>query len=223
VTQILHIDFVSDVACPWCAIGLHSLEEALRRMGNEVAADIQFQPFELSPEMSAQGENLDQHIGRKYGADPRQLVASREAVRQRAASVGFVFNSSADSHVYNTFDAHRLLHWAGLQGRQRDLKKILFRANFTDDANIADHEVLVALAVEGGLDPGQAREVLASGRYAAEVRAAEQLWQSRGINSVPGIVIEGKWLISGGQPPEIFEQALRDMARQVASHPASPA
>lgn len=215
--QNLHIDFVSDVACPWCAIGLHSLEEALRRVAGDVTADVHFQPFELSPDMSPQGENLDEHIGRKYGADPGQLAASREAVRQRAASVGFAFNSSAKSHVYNTFDAHRLLHWAGLRGRQRELKKILFRANFTDDSNVSDHEVLAGLAAEAGLPADEAREVLASGRYAAEVRGAEQLWQSRGIHSVPGIVVNGRWLISGGQPPEVFEQALRDIARQVAS------
>lgn len=217
MTQNLHIDFVSDVACPWCAIGLHSLEEALRRVAGEVAADIHFQPFELSPDMPPRGENLDAHIGRKYGASPQQLAANREAVRERAAGVGFAFNSSASSHVYNTFDAHRLLHWAGIQGRQQQLKKILFRANFTDDANVADHGVLAALAVEAGLDGEEARAMLASDRYAAEVRGAEQLWQSRGINSVPGIVINGKWLISGGQPPEVFEQALREIARQSAA------
>ncbi|HMA12025.1 MAG TPA: DsbA family oxidoreductase [Steroidobacteraceae bacterium] len=220
--QNLHIDFVSDVACPWCAIGLHSLEEALRRVQGEVTADIHFQPFELSPDMSPQGENLDEHIGRKYGAGPQQLAASREAVKQRAASVGFAFNSSAKSHVYNTFDAHRLLHWAGLQGRQRELKRILFRANFTDDSNVSDHEVLAALAAEAGLAADQAREVLASGRYAAEVRSAEQVWLSRGIQSVPGIVINGKWLVSGGQPPEVFEQALREIARQLAPGQGAP-
>jgi predicted DsbA family dithiol-disulfide isomerase len=220
--QTLHIDFVSDVACPWCAIGLHSLEEALRRVEDEVTAEIHFQPFELSPDMSPQGENLDQHIGRKYGADPKQLAASREAVQQRAAGVGFAFNSSARSHVYNTFDAHRLLHWAGIQGRQRELKKALFRANFTDDANVADHEVLAALAAEAGLDAIEARQVLATNRHAADVRAAEQLWQSRGIQSVPGIVINGKWLVSGGQPPEVFEQALRDIGRQVAAGQNAP-
>ena len=209
--QNLQIDFVSDVACPWCAIGLHSLEEALRRVQGEVSADIHFQPFELSPDMPPQGENLDAHIGSKYGASPQQLAASREAVRERAASVGFAFNSSARSHVYNTFDAHRLLHWAGLQGRQRELKKALFRANFSDDANVADHAVLAALAAESGLDTAEALEVLASGRHAADVRAAEKLWQSRGIQSVPGIVINGKWLISGGQPPEVFEQAIRQI------------
>jgi predicted DsbA family dithiol-disulfide isomerase len=219
MTQKLHIDFVSDVACPWCAIGLHSLEEALRRVAGEVAAEIHFRPFELSPEMSPQGENLDEHIGRKYGASPQQLATSREAVRQRAADVGFAFNSSAGSHVYNTFDAHRLLHWAGLEGRQRELKKVLFRANFTDDANVADHEVLAGLAAEAGLDAVAARDVLASNRFAAEVRAAEQLWQSRGIQSVPGIIINSKWLLSGGQPPEVFEQALREIGRQVATGP----
>jgi predicted DsbA family dithiol-disulfide isomerase len=217
MTQNLHIDFVSDVACPWCAIGLHSLEEALRRVAGEVTAEIHFQPFELSPDMSRQGENLDAHIGRKYGASPQQLAGSREAVRQRAAGVGFAFNSSSTSHVYNTFDAHRLLHWAGLQGRQIDLKRALFRANFTDNANISDQNVLVSLAAEAGLDADAAREVLRTDQYAAEVRAAEQLWQSRGIQSVPGIVINGKWLLSGGQPPEVFEQALRDIGQQVAA------
>ena len=216
-TPRLHIDFVSDVACPWCAIGLHSLEEALRRVSGDLTADIHFQPFELSPDMPPAGENLDAHIGRKYGASPQQLAGSRAAVRERAASVGFAFNSSANSHVYNTFDAHRLLHWAGLQGRQQALKKLLFRANFTDDANVSDPAVLAGLATEAGLDGDAAREVLASGRYAEEVRAAEQLWQSRGIHSVPGIVVNGQWLISGGQPPEVFEQALRQIARQVAS------
>jgi predicted DsbA family dithiol-disulfide isomerase len=214
--QNLHIDFVSDVACPWCAIGLHSLEEALRRVEGEVTADIHFQPFELSPDMAPGGENLDEHIGRKYGAAPEQLAASRESVRQRAAGVGFPFNSSSSSHVYNTFDAHRLLHWAALEGRQRELKKALFRANFSDDANVSDTEVLAQLAGQAGLDMDKAREVLSSGLYAAEVRAAEQLWQSRGIQSVPGIIINGKWLISGGQPPELFEQALREIARQVS-------
>ena len=123
--QKLHIDFVSDVACPWCAIGLHSLEQALSRTADTISADIHFQPFELSPDMTSAGENLDEHIGRKYGANPQQLAESRAAVRERAAAVGFAFNSSARSHVYNTFDAHRLLHWAGLSGRQRELKKSL--------------------------------------------------------------------------------------------------
>jgi len=217
----LKIDFVSDVACPWCAVGLGALERALETLGGEVQAELHFQPFELNPQMAREGEDIDEHLSKKYGRSPAEFEAARQAIRERGAAVGFTFGQRA--RIYNTFDAHRLLHWAGLQGRQQQLKKILFRANFTDDANIANHEVLVALAVEAGLDAGQARDVLASGRYAAEVRAAEQLWQSRGINSVPGIVIEGKWLISGGQPPEVFEQALREIAQQAAGSPGSTA
>jgi predicted DsbA family dithiol-disulfide isomerase len=216
MTRPLHIDFVSDVACPWCAIGLASLEQALQKAGDAVAVDIHFQPFELSPDMPRGGENLDEHIARKYGTTPQQMAASRNAVRERAAGVGFAFNSSARSRVHNTFDAHRLLHWAGLEGRQLALKKALFKANFSDDADVSDAEVLVALAAGAGLDAAAARDVLASGRYATEVRAAEQLWQSRGIHAVPGVVIEGKWLISGGQPPEVFEQALRNISAELA-------
>jgi predicted DsbA family dithiol-disulfide isomerase len=137
-------------------------------------------------------------------------------LRERAAALGFPFNQSSRSRMVNTFDAHRLLHWAGTLGRQRELKRALFKANFTDDANVSDREVLAGLAASVGLDADGAREVLASGRYTGEVREAEKLWLSRGIQGVPGIVINGKWLISGGQPPEAFEQALRQIAADAA-------
>ena len=210
--QQLKIDFVSDVACPWCAIGLFSLEEALRRAAGVVDADITFQPFELNPDMPAPGVNHDEHIAGKYGMPLEQFAASRQMLRERAAAVGFEINSNSRSRIYNTFDAHRLLHWAGTLGRQRELKRALFRANFTDNLNVSDTDVLVGIAASVGLDADAARQVLASQRFAAEVRQAEQLWMSRGIQAVPGIVINGKWLISGGQTPEVFEQALRNIA-----------
>ena len=212
----LKIDYVSDVACPWCAVGLNSLERALQRTAGAVEADITFQPFELNPDMPRAGQNLDQHIGGKYGATPAQLAEQRRPLRDRAASVGFAFNSSSRSRVYNTFDAHRLLHWAHLEGRQRELKHALFKANFSDDLDVSDHEQLVRIAESVGLDAARARDVLESGRYAQEVRDAEQLWVSRGISGVPGIVVNERWLISGGQPPEVFEQALRQIAEEVA-------
>ena len=210
----MRIDFVSDVACPWCAIGLHGLEEALRRTAGIVDAELRFQPFELNPDMGPAGESVDAHLTRKVGMSADQLAGSREMLRERAAALGFQFNQSSRSRMYNTFDAHRLLHWAGTLGRQRELKRALFKANFSDDANVSDREVLVGLAATAGLDADAAREVLASGRYAGEVREAEKLWISRGIQGVPGIVINGKWLISGGQPPEAFEQALRQIAAE---------
>ena len=212
MTARLAIDFVSDVACPWCAIGLASLEEALRRTTGSVTAEIRCHPFELNPHMVEGGANIDEYLGGHYGGAPEQMAAMRENVRARAASVGLVFNQDSRSRIYNTFKAHRLLHWAQDRGRQLELKRALFKANFTDNADISDNEVLVAAATAAGLDANEARSVLAGGDHADQVRAAEQLWQSRGIQSVPAVVINGKWLISGGQPPEAFEQALRQIA-----------
>jgi predicted DsbA family dithiol-disulfide isomerase len=220
MTQHLKIDFVSDVACPWCVIGLRGLEQALDNAADAVAADITFQPFELNPGMPVGGQNLREHIAEKYGSTAEQSAASRAMIRSRGAEVGFTFNMSDESRIYNTFDAHRLLHWAGTVGRQRELKHSLFTANFTDGANVSEHGVLVNAAVAAGLDEDQAREVLASGRYAEAVRDAERDWISRGIRSVPAIVINGTWLISGGQPAGAFEQALRSIAAELGQSSA---
>jgi predicted DsbA family dithiol-disulfide isomerase len=216
MARTMTIDFVSDVSCPWCIIGLRGLEEALARVGDLVAADIHFQPFELNPDMPAEGQNIVEHITRKYGSTPAQSDANRAMIRKRAADLGFTMAMSDQSRIYNTFDAHRLLHWAEQEGRQMALKHALFDAYFTQGRNPADHEVLVSAAEAAGLDGTAAREVLSSGRYATEVRDAEQLWRSRGIDAVPAIVIDGRYLISGGQPPEAFERALRQIAAQAA-------
>ena len=217
MTQHLKIDFVSDIACPWCAVGLNSLEEALKRTSKIVEADITFQPFELNPGMPAPGVNHNEHVAGIYGAGPEQMAASQKTLRERAASVGMALNFTAQSRIYNTFDAHRLLHWAGTLGRQRELKHALFKANFTDNLNISDTDVLVGIATSVGLDADAAREVLTSLRYGAEVRQAEQLWQSRGIQAVPGMIINGKWLVSGGQPPEYLVEVLRSIVTEIAS------
>ena len=215
MTQHLKIDFVSDVACPWCVIGLRGLEQALADAADTVEADITFQPFELNPGMPATGQNLVEHIMEKYGSTAEQSAASRAMIRSRGAEVGFTFNMTEESRIYNTFDAHRLLHWAGIVGRQRELKLSLFKANFTDGANVSDHGVLVDAAVAAGLDGDEARAILAAGRSAEQVRGAEREWIARGIRSVPAIVINGTWLISGGQPAGAFEQALRGIAAEL--------
>ena len=214
MTMPLKIDFVSDVSCPWCIIGLRGLEEALERLQDVVSAEIAFRPFELNPAMPPEGENVQEHVARKYGSTPAQSAANREAIRARAAAVGFMIAGSDQSRIYNTFDAHRLLHWAGLEGQQAALKHRLFEAYFTDGLDPSDHDVLVDAAERAGLDPVKARDVLASGRYAEEVREAERLWQQRGISSVPAIVINEHYLISGGQPPEAFEQAIRQIVAE---------
>lgn len=216
MTRPMKIDFVSDVSCPWCIIGLRGLEEALARTGDLIDAHITFQPFELNPGMPPEGQNIVEHITQKYGSTPEQSASNREAIRARAAELGFTMAMSDQSRIYNTFDAHRLLHWAESEGRQAALKHALFEAYFTNGQAPSDHDVLVAAAKKAGLDAEAARAVLSSGRYADEVRKAEQLWQSRGVSAVPAVIIDDRYLISGGQPADTFEQALR----QIAAEPA---
>jgi len=214
MTSHLKIDFVSDVSCPWCVIGLRSLEQALERVGDEATADIHFQPFELNPQMPPQGQDIAEHIAQKYGSTPEQLIRNQESIRARAAALGFALNMDKRSRIYNTFDAHRLLHWAGLEGRQRDLKRALFAAYFTDGRNPSDHEVLINVAAQAGLDPVRAREVLESGLYADEVRERERFYGEQRIHAVPSVIVNDRYLIQGGQPVEVFEQALRKIAAE---------
>jgi len=207
----LRIDFVSDVSCPWCAIGLTALEQALANLGDEITAEIHFQPFELNPQMPPEGEDSTQHLVNKYGSTPEQIDANREAIRARGESLGFTFRMNRRSRVYNTFDAHRLLHWAELEGRHLPLKHALLRAYFSDGEDVSSHETLARLAGEAGLDIARARQILSSDIYADEVRAQEKLYTQRGIHSVPATIINDRHLISGGQPTEAFEQALRQI------------
>lgn len=210
----LRIDFVSDVACPWCAVGLASLQHALQNLAGEVTAEIHLQPFELSPDMPVAGEDAREHIMRKYGITAAQSDANREALRQRAASVGFDYNVGDGSRVWNTFDAHRLLHWAQAQDPDKALalKQSLFRAYFSDNENVADRAVLARRAGEAGLDVDAARAMLDRGDFADAVRTLERRWQQAGIHSVPATIVNGSQLIPGGQPPEVFEHALRQIA-----------
>ena len=208
----LRIDFVSDVVCPWCAIGLAALEQALARARGAVEADIHFQPFELNPQMPPEGEDITEHLQKKYGTPPAQLAANQEAIRQRGAALGFTFDMERRRRTYNTFDAHRLLHWAELEGRQRELKHALLRAYFSEGRDVSDHATLVDVAAAAGLPAERAREILASDAYADEVRAVEQYFLQHGIQAVPAVIIERRHLISGGQPVELFEQALRQIA-----------
>ncbi len=207
----IRIDFVSDVSCPWCAIGLAALQQALDRLGDAVSVDIHVQPFELNPQMPAAGEDAVEHLQRKYGSSREQIQANQEAIRARGAALGFTFDMDRRQRVYNTFDAHRLLHFAQLQGKQLALKQRLLRAYFTEGEDVSSHDTLVRLAAEIGLDAERARDILADGSYADEVRAQEQFYLQHGIHSVPATIINQQHLIAGGQPPEAFEQALRQI------------
>jgi predicted DsbA family dithiol-disulfide isomerase len=208
----MQIDFVSDVSCPWCVIGLKSLEAALTKLEGEVVADIHFQPFELNPDMGPEGEDIVEHIARKYGSTAEQAAHNRETIRTRGAALGFVFDMSKRARIYNTFDAHRLLHWAESTGKQKELKQALFAAYFTEGRNVSDAQVLEELATKVGLDRERARNILASTEYATEVRAREQLYLSNGIHAVPAVILNNRYLVQGGQPIEVFERVLRQAA-----------
>ncbi len=210
----MRIDFVSDVACPWCAVGLNALERALEKIGPDIPVELHFQPFELNPQMPVEGEDAAEHLSRKYGASREQLAKNREHLKARGAEVGFAFGDRP--RVWNTFDAHRLLHWAGTvdPAKQRALKHTLLTAYHGNAENPGARDVLLRAAQTTGLDADRAAAILDSDDYTEEVRAAERHWQELGIHSVPAVVIDNKHLVSGGQPVEVFEQALRKVAAE---------
>jgi predicted DsbA family dithiol-disulfide isomerase len=221
MTSALKIDFVSDVSCPWCVIGLTALNKAMQQVAAEISVDLHFQPFELNPTMGPEGADVTAYITQKYGISKQEAEANRAAISQRGAELGFTFSGTnasggGRSRIYNTFDAHRLLHWADAQGQglQKRLKEALFKAYFTDGRNPSSREVLLSLVGDVGLDAARAAEILGSDEYAAEVRERASYYTGQGIHSVPAIIINDRHLISGGQPVEVFERALRQVASQ---------
>lgn len=214
MSQPIKIDFVSDVACPWCAVGLRALEEAMARIGDELQVELHFQPFELNPQMPPEGEDAVEHLTRKYGISAAQAAQNAEAIRDRGRELGFEFDMGKRRRVYNTFDTHRLLHWAGEQGQaqQLRLKHVLLRAYFSEGRDVSDTETLAALAAEAGLDAQWAAQILVSDDYAEGVRQQQHFYREQGISAVPSVIFNDRHLIQGGQPVETFEQALRQLA-----------
>lgn len=212
------IDFVSDVSCPWCAVGLWSLQQALAELRDEVVADLHFQPFELNPKMGPGGQDIAEHLTQKYGSTPGQQAQIREVIRQRGAEVGFTFNTEGRGRIYNTFDAHRLLHWAGEQtdppGAQLALKQALLRACHEHRQAMDEHPVLLAAVREAGLDEARAAQVLASDAFAQAVREQQAFYAQAGIHSVPAVIVNDRHLISGGQPVAAYQQALRQIVAE---------
>ncbi|HUD42253.1 MAG TPA: DsbA family oxidoreductase [Dokdonella sp.] len=208
----VRIDVVLDPVCPWCAIGLHALERAIERVGDAVAVDLHFQPFELNPGLGPDGEDLVEHLVRKYGISPAEIARNQAAIAARGAAVGFAFGPR--TRIVATFDAHRLLRAAAQIGPDtaRTFAHALLKAYFTEGEDIAAPATLARLAVASGIDAQTVRDVLGSDRYAAEVREREAYYAERGIRSVPAVILQERHLISGGQPPEVFEQALRQLA-----------
>ena len=211
----IRIDIASDVVCPWCIIGYKQLERALSETG--VQAEVHWHPFELNPNMAEEGEDLQQHVATKYGATPEDSRKARERLKAMGAELGFTFDYAGDMKMVNTFRAHQLLHWAGTQGREHDLKMALFAAFFTNRENVNDLEVLADTAAGIALDRDEALAVLRDARFAEDVRAAEQIWTTKGIQGVPAMIFNQKYLVTGAQGTENFVSILRQITEEVAA------
>jgi predicted DsbA family dithiol-disulfide isomerase len=213
----IKIDYVSDIACPWCAVGLGGLEIAIKNIGESIPVEIHFQPFELNPQMPRGGQEVFEHLTQKYGKTVAQVRATQADIKARAAAVGYPFHPEGRKHVYNTFDAHRLLYWAGLEhgpAAQHRLKRELLVTYFTLAVNLDDQSNLIAAVERAGLDAARANQILKSEEFQNEVRAQQNKYTSLGIHSVPAIIINDQYLLQGAQPPEAFEQALRQIAAE---------
>jgi predicted DsbA family dithiol-disulfide isomerase len=217
MTTSLKIDFVSDIACPWCAVGLGALEQALETLQTEVSAEIHFQPFELNPNLAPGGQDLFEHLNQKYGSSAEQQAQMYQNIKARGAEVGFAFHPTGRGRIFNTFDAHRLLYWAEVAadaGAQLRMKKAFLEAYQGRGETIESHDVLLNIVQTLGMDVEAARAILQSDTYAQEVRDKENFYTNAGIHSVPAVIINDRHLISGGQPAHVFTQALRDIAAQ---------
>jgi predicted DsbA family dithiol-disulfide isomerase len=210
----LKIDIVSDISCPWCIIGFKALQTALKQIGPDITANIEWQPFELNPQMPTEGQGITEHITQKYQISEQQADQNREAIKQRGLSVGYEFGNRGGGRIYNTFDAHRLLHWAKTQGKQTDLKLALFDLYFKDSGNPSAHEQLLETVKSVGLDVIEAKKILDSDQFTADVRQLQQYYQNAGVQSVPAVIVNNKHLISGGQPADVFQQALIKIAQE---------
>ncbi len=210
----VQIDVVSDVVCPWCIVGYRQLDAALKQ--ENVLAQLRWHPFELNPNMGAEGQNLREHIAEKYGSTPEQSQQARARLTGLGAELGFTFKFSDDSRIVNTFAAHQLLDWAEAQGRQHPLKLALFDAYFTKQQDVSDTEVLLSTIEAVGLDRIAARKALESGAHVQPVREKQQFWTSRGISGVPSMVFGGKYLLTGAQGAETYAQVLQRCLAEAA-------
>ena len=201
----MRIDFISDINCPWCALGVVSFQKALDLVGSRLQYELHFQPFEINSQLPKEGKNLFNYLSEKYGMNSERIEGTQQHLRERGDEVGFVFGKR--EHIWNSFDAHRLLYWAdtelGLE-IQRKLKLALLTAYHSEGKNPSDQHVLMDIVEQLGLDKDRAEFILTSDLFAKEVRALEEEWQELGVNAVPSIVINREQLIQGAQPVDVF-------------------
>lgn len=214
MTDPIRVDIVSDVVCPWCAIGYSQLKQASDQTG--IAIEVHWHPFELNPDMGPEGENLRDHVKRKYGSSAADSAAARDRITAIGKEIGFAFAFAEDQRMWNTFRAHQLIDWAEGQGRAHDMKLALLTAYFTQGRNVDDLDVLVDVAGGIGLDADQARQALDSGSQADQVRGKQRFWTQQGITGVPAMVFLRQHLVTGAQGTENYARILQHLAAEAA-------
>ncbi len=208
----IHIDIVSDIACPWCAIGYARLERAMEQLAPEFEFTVKWHAFELNPDHRGEGEPILPALARKYGRSESEMRANQTQMMGIATELGLNFEKMQERFTCNTFDAHRLVKWADEQGQSTAMKQALFEAYFGRAEAVSEPEVLLRCVEAAGLEPESARAVLETDQYARTVREDEARYQQAGISSVPAFVINDRYLISGAQEPESLVQAFREIA-----------
>ena len=211
MTKILKIDIVSDVVCPWCTIGYKRLEKAITELGVEDQVDITWQPFELNPNMPAEGQNVNEHITEKYGSTTAQQNESKKMMTEAGAELGFKFDYFDEMRMVNTFHAHVLLEYAKDFGKQTELKMTLTKAFFSDRKDVSTKAVLKEALLSVGLDADEALAKLDDEAARSAVRDQQNYWKNMGVNSVPTIVFNRKSAVTGAQPVATFKQVLTEL------------
>lgn len=210
----IKIDFVSDIACPWCAVGLGNLNKAIDGFSDKANFEVHFRPFELNPNMPKGGQDAIEHLTEKYGLSKEQVHANQAQIRARALEAGFEFHPEGRKRVYNTFDAHRLLYWAQKEyglSNQAILKRELLNTYFCLAVDLDDPNNLLDAVHLAGLDREKAKQILATNAYSNEVREEETRYTSAGIHSVPSIILNDQYLVQGAQPPESLINAFEQL------------
>ncbi len=208
MAQSLRIDIVSDVVCPWCVIGYLQLRKALATLPGKVNIELHWQPFELNPQMPAEGQDLREHLMQKYGPSAGRGSGARKQLTDLGNELGFEFNYHDNMRIVNTFKAHQLLHWAKQHGLQTELKMALFTAFFTNSEDVSQNSVLVAAAESVGLQASEASAVLSSQQYADDVRVEQKRWLEKDVHAVPAFSFNNAYPLPGAQGETTFARYL---------------
>lgn len=214
MSKKIKIDLVSDVVCPWCAVGYKRLEQAIEELGIQDKIELEWQPFELNPHIPIEGQDLAEHIAEKYGSTPEQQKESRDRLTEFGAELGFTFNYFEGMRMANTFDAHVLLAYAKEKNKQTELKLRFMNAFFGEQKNVSDRAILKQELEAIGLNSEEAFLYLNDAKNRDHVKSAEQYWQGLGVNSVPTVVINSKTGVTGAQPVSVFKEILTDILNE---------